>query len=185
MKVVILDRDGVINDDSEAFVKSVSEWKPIPGSIEAIARLSRSGYNVYVATNQSGVARGLFTEADLQAIHDRCLELVTAAGGKLGGIHYCPHGPGDGCKCRKPLPGLIRQVINDSGACAADVVIVGDSLRDLQAGVAAGCRRLILVRSGKGDETVAALRRTNNPIMSQIEVCADLAEAAEWIQEKP
>ena len=107
MKLIILDRDGVINQDSDAYVKSVDEWIPIAGSIDAIARLSRAGFTLVVATNQSGLARGLFDLDDLEAMHTKLNDLVIGAGGELSGIFYCPHGPDDGCHCRKPAAGLL------------------------------------------------------------------------------
>ena len=109
-KLVILDRDGVINQDSDAYVKSVDEWIPIPGSAAAIARLHKAGYRVVIATNQSGLARGYFDRTELDAMHAKMTELIEAEGGKLDGIFFCPHGPEDNCGCRKPLPGLIDQI---------------------------------------------------------------------------
>lgn len=152
-RLVILDRDGVINEDSDAYIKSPEEWIPIPGAAEAIARLHHAGYRVVVATNQSGVARNYFSIATLDAIHRRMLEHVRAAGGDLAGIYFCPHGPDDGCDCRKPLPGLIDRIIADHGDVRG-VPLVGDSLRDLECGVARGCRP-VLVRTGKGERTLA------------------------------
>ena len=113
MKLIILDRDGVINEDSDAYIKSVNEWQPIPGSIEAIARLSAAGYSVVVATNQSGLGRGLFDLDDLEAIHNNMCEQVEAAGGHISGIYYCPHLPTEGCECRKPAPGLLDAIAKD------------------------------------------------------------------------
>ncbi|WP_207060743.1 D-glycero-beta-D-manno-heptose 1,7-bisphosphate 7-phosphatase [Motiliproteus sp. SC1-56] len=153
-QLLILDRDGVINEDSDHYVKSVDEWIPIPGSIEAIARLSQAGYQVVVATNQSGLARGYFQLDDLVAMHEKMSRLVEAAGGKLEGVFYCPHGPDDGCDCRKPAPGLIDQIERALNCSAKDSFIVGDSLRDLEAGLAKGCRP-VLVKTGKGKRTLA------------------------------
>ena len=157
MTLVILDRDGVINRDSDAYVKSAEEWIPLPGSIEAIARLSRSGWAVVVATNQSGVGRGYFSLDDLDAMHDKLLSLVKEAGGDIAGIYVCPHGPDDNCDCRKPRPGLLHRIAGDfEMKTLKDVPVIGDSLRDLQAGVALGCRPY-LVRTGKGSATEKAL----------------------------
>ena len=149
MKLIILDRDGVINEDSDAFVKSLDEWIPLPGSIDAIARLSKAGWTVAVATNQSGLGRGYFSESILQAMHQRLIDLVAEQGGKVDLIRYCPHAPDAGCDCRKPAPGLFRQIAQHFGLSLQQVPTVGDSLRDLEAGVAVGCRPF-LVRTGKG-----------------------------------
>ncbi|RDE18801.1 D-glycero-beta-D-manno-heptose 1,7-bisphosphate 7-phosphatase [Motiliproteus coralliicola] len=152
-KLVILDRDGVINQDSDAYVKSVEEWIPIPGSAEAIARLCKAGYQVAVATNQSGLGRGYFSQSDLDAMHAKMIDLIEAAGGELAGIFYCPHTPEEHCDCRKPLPGLIHQIERHLGVSAEGALMVGDSLRDLQAGQACGCRAA-LVLTGKGQRTL-------------------------------
>lgn len=152
MKLIILDRDGVINEDSDAFVKSVEEWIPIAGSIDAIARLSKAGWTVAVATNQSGLARGYFTEQTLAAMHQRLRTLVAEQGGQVDIIRHCPHGPDDGCDCRKPLPGLFRAIAEHYQISLQGVPTVGDSLRDLQAGAALGCQPY-LVRTGKGSKT--------------------------------
>lgn len=152
MKLIILDRDGVINQDSDAYIKSLEEWIPIPGSIEAIARLSKAGWTVAVATNQSGVGRGYYSEATLQSMHERLCALVAGQGGKVDLIRYCPHSPEVGCDCRKPAPGLFHQIAQGLHADLAGVPTVGDSLRDLQAGIAVGCSPF-LVRTGKGQST--------------------------------
>lgn len=152
--LIILDRDGVINEDSEAFIKSVGECMPIPGSINAIARLSQAGYEVVVATNQSGVARGLFDEYTLAAIHQYLTDLVEDAGGTLSAFFYCPHGPEEGCSCRKPEPGMIDRIAVEFGLPVDDAPFVGDSLRDLQAASAGGCKP-VLVLTGKGRQTLA------------------------------
>ncbi len=149
--LIILDRDGVINEDSDAYIKTLDEWIPLPGSIDAIARLSRAGYTVVVATNQSGIARGYFDVATLDAMHERMGELVRAAGGEMGKVFYCPHGPDDGCDCRKPAPGLIDQIVTEYGDVTG-APLIGDSLRDLEAGVARGCQP-VLVLTGKGAKT--------------------------------
>lgn len=149
MKLIILDRDGVINQDSDDFIKSLEEWIPLPGSIDAIARLSKAGWTVAVATNQSGIGRGYFTEATLQAMHQHLHALVEEQGGKVDLIRYCPHAPDAGCDCRKPRSGLFEQIAQHFGTVLHQVPTVGDSLRDLQAGVSVGCRPF-LVRTGKG-----------------------------------
>ena len=154
MKLLILDRDGVINEDSDAYIKSLAEWIPIPGSIEAIARLSRAGWTVAVATNQSGLARGYYDEATLDAMHARLRQLVAEQGGEVGLIVHCPHGPDDGCACRKPLPGLLVQIAEHYDVALDGVWFVGDSSGDLAAAQAVACQA-VLVRSGKGQRTLA------------------------------
>ena len=140
MKLIILDRDGVINFDSAAYIKSPAEWKPIPGSPEAIARLNQAGYRVVVATNQSGVGRSLFDMDTLNAIHEKMHKTVAAAGGRIDAVFYCPHAPDEGCHCRKPEPGLLEQIAQRYGLSSlAGVPYIGDSLRDMQAAAAAGC----------------------------------------------
>ena len=175
MKLVILDRDGVINYDSDVYIKSPEEWIPIPGSLEAIARLTQSGFTVTVATNQSGVARGLFDRATLESIHRKMTAAAEAKGGRLAGIFYCPHGPDDRCDCRKPKPGLLRQIEKHFGQSLTDVPSVGDSLRDLQAAQAVNARP-ILVCTGKGKETLQQM--SNN---QHVEVFADLAATADFL----
>lgn len=152
-RLVILDRDGVINEDSDAYIKSPEEWVALPGSAAAIARLNRAGYRVVVATNQSGVARGYFDLATLEAIHQKMRAHLAEAGARLDGLYFCPHGPEDGCDCRKPEAGLVDQIVADYGDVTR-VPMVGDSLRDLQAGVRRGCRP-VLVLTGKGQRTLA------------------------------
>lgn len=152
MKLIILDRDGVINQDSDAFVKSPDEWIALPGSAAAIARLSQAGYTVAIATNQSGLARGLFDTATLNAIHAKLHDEVAQAGGVVDAIFLCPHGPHDGCTCRKPLPGMYQDIARRYDAELQGVPAVGDSLRDLQAAAAAGCTPW-LVLTGNGTKT--------------------------------
>lgn len=151
-RLVILDRDGVLNQDSDAYIKTPAEWIPIPGSAAAVARLNRAGYKVTVATNQSGLARGYFDPGTLNDIHKKMHHHLAEYGAHLDGIYVCPHGPDDKCHCRKPLPGLVDQVANDFGDVAG-VPLVGDSLRDLQAAASRGCRP-ILVLTGKGRRTL-------------------------------
>ncbi|MCP8348707.1 D-glycero-beta-D-manno-heptose-1,7-bisphosphate 7-phosphatase [Pseudomonas sp. FBF18] len=154
MKLLILDRDGVINQDSDAYIKSLDEWIPIPGSIEAIAQLSKAGWTVAVATNQSGIARGYYSLATLDAMHARLRELVVAQGGEVGLIVYCPHGPDDGCDCRKPRPGMLRTIANHYAVDLAGVWFVGDSKGDLEAARAVDAQP-VLVRTGKGEQTLS------------------------------
>ena len=151
-KLVILDRDGVINFDSAQFIKSPAEWKPIPGSPEAIAKLNQAGYRVVVATNQSGVGRGLFDMDTLNAIHEKMHKTVAAAGGRIDAIFYCPHAADAGCNCRKPKPGMFQRIAAVYNAELKGVPAIGDSLRDLQAAARAGASP-ILVLTGKGEKT--------------------------------
>ncbi|MGI9277713.1 MAG: D-glycero-beta-D-manno-heptose 1,7-bisphosphate 7-phosphatase [Endozoicomonas sp.] len=153
-KLIILDRDGVINEDSDNYVRSVDEWIPIPGSIDAIARLSKTGFKIAVATNQSGIARGFFNLDTLAAMHNKMTTLVVSLGGRIHSIKFCPHGPDDKCRCRKPAPGLIQQIEEELGISAQDAWLIGDSLRDLQAAREAGCKP-VLVKTGKGERTLA------------------------------
>lgn len=150
MKLVILDRDGTINSDSDEFVKSPEEWLPLPGALEAIARLNHAGWHVVIASNQSGLGRGLFDVASLNAMHTKMLKLLAAKGGRIDAIFYCPHTAEDDCHCRKPQPGLFEQVGLRFGVPLRGVPAVGDSLRDLQAGAAAGCEPH-LVLTGKSE----------------------------------
>jgi D-glycero-D-manno-heptose 1,7-bisphosphate phosphatase len=151
MKLVILDRDGVINFDSDRYIKSPAEWKPIPGSLEAIARLTQAGYRVVVASNQSGIDRGLFDMDTLNAIHEKMHSAVTTAGGRIDAIFYCPHTSESKCDCRKPKPGLFERIAECFNTDLTDAYAIGDSLRDLQAAIAAGAQP-VLVLSGKGTQ---------------------------------
>jgi D-glycero-D-manno-heptose 1,7-bisphosphate phosphatase len=174
MKLVILDRDGVINYDSDDYIKSPEEWKPIPGSIEAIARLHREGYHIVVATNQSGVARGMFDLNVLSKIHNKMLEAVRTAGGQIEGIFFCPHGPDDGCRCRKPLPGLFEEIADRVKGNLRGVYAVGDSERDVLAARAVAARP-VMVRTGKGERTL----KKNSANLQDVAVFDDLAAFAD------
>ena len=154
-RVVILDRDGVINHDSDDFIKSPAEWEPLPGSLEAIARLTQAGVRVAVATNQSGIARGLYDLDTLHRIHEKMLRLLGQAGGNIEVIAYCPHGPEDECSCRKPRPGLLLEIARRMRIDLTGVPVIGDSLRDLQAAQAVDGSP-ILVKTGKGERTLAS-----------------------------
>ena len=149
----MLDRDGVINYDSDAYIKSVEEWTPLPGSVEAIAQLSKAGWTVAVATNQSGIARGYYDIATLDAMHQRLRALVAEQGGELGLIVYCPHSPDEGCDCRKPKPGLLKTIAAHYQVELARVWFVGDSISDLEAAKAVDCQP-VLVKTGKGEKTL-------------------------------
>lgn len=180
MRLVILDRDGVINADSDEYIKSVDEFVPLPGSVEAIARLTSAGFRVAVATNQSGVARGLFDLPTLNAMHDKLRDLVAQKGGQVDEIVFCPHGPADGCDCRKPKPGLLLQLAHKYGIELSGVPVIGDSLRDLQSALAVDAQP-ILVRTGKGERTLAQL--TMVPELSDVPVYEDLSAAADALIE--
>jgi D-glycero-D-manno-heptose 1,7-bisphosphate phosphatase len=151
MKLVILDRDGTINYDRDDYVKSPEEWQPMPQALEAIARLNHAGWHVVVVSNQSGLGRGLFDVATLNAMHAKMNKLLAAAGGRVDAVFYCPHSPEEQCACRKPLPGLFEQIGERFGIDLKGVPCVGDSLRDLQAGQAVGCAPH-LVLTGKGEQ---------------------------------
>lgn len=172
MKLVILDRDGVINYDSPSYIKSPDEWKPIPGSLDAIARLNQDGYHVVVATNQSGVGRGLFEMATLNAINDKMHRAVGQAGGRIDAVFFCPHAHDAGCNCRKPKPGLFKEIASRFNVNLQGVPSIGDSLRDLEASVAVGAQP-ILVLTGKGKHT-----QSENGLPPETRVFADLSEAA-------
>lgn len=177
--IVILDRDGVINHDSDLYIKSPEEWQPIDGSIDAIARLHQSGIKVVLATNQSGIARGLYSEATLALIHDKMNNLIKQAGGELAGIFYCPHGPDDHCDCRKPLPGLIKQIADSLQIDPTNVPFIGDSVRDLLAAQAAGCQP-ILVKTGKGQRSLDSGKVDND-----VPVFEDLASFVHtWLADR-
>jgi D-glycero-D-manno-heptose 1,7-bisphosphate phosphatase len=154
MNLVILDRDGTINEDSDDYIKSPQEWIPVPGSIEAIGRLTRAGYKVVVATNQSGVARGYYDMDTLNRIHNKMLDAVRDHGGEIDGIFICPHGPDDKCKCRKPKPGLFEEIAKRLNTNLAGAYALGDSERDIVAARAGGATP-IMVRTGKGERTLA------------------------------
>jgi len=171
-RLVVLDRDGVINADSDDYIKSPDEWHPLPGSLEAIARLCRAGYDVVVATNQSGVGRGLFSIETLDAIHARMREAVAAAGGRIAGIYYCPHRPDDGCECRKPATGLLRRIAADFERPLDGVPLVGDKLTDMQAALAAGARP-VFVGTPRDDAVRARLAELG------VEVHRDLSSAVD------
>jgi D-glycero-D-manno-heptose 1,7-bisphosphate phosphatase len=149
IKLVILDRDGTVNADSDDYIKSPEEWHPLPGALESIARLNHAGWHVVLATNQSGLGRGLFDMATLNAIHLKMNRALATLGGRVDAVFFCPHTPQDQCGCRKPLPGLFQQIGERFGLDLKGVPAVGDSLRDLQAAASAGCEPH-LVLTGKG-----------------------------------
>ena len=177
--MLLLDRDGVINYESPDYIKSPDEWQAIPGSLAAIARLTQAGYRVAVTTNQSGVGRGLFSEAVLGDIHRKMLQEVEQAGGRIERIFYCPHGPDEGCDCRKPRPGLIYQATEEMPCPRRNIVLIGDTLRDLEAAQAADIKAF-LVRTGKGSATEKQL-----PDGLAAGVYDDLAAAADALLGEP
>lgn len=186
MKLVILDRDGVINHDSAEYIKSADEWVAIDGSIDAIARLYRAGFTVVVATNQAGLAKRKFDLDDLEAMHEKLTRLVEEQGAELGAIFYCPHHPDDKCKCRKPMPGMVDAIEAEFNISAEGFYFVGDSLRDLQAAITKGCKP-ILVKTGNGAKTLSQLADVNLQLgvpqinLDQVDVVENLAAAADFI----
>jgi D-glycero-D-manno-heptose 1,7-bisphosphate phosphatase len=178
MKLVILDRDGTINVDSDEFIKSPEEWQPLPSALEAIARMNHAGWHVAVASNQSGLGRGLFDVGSLNAIHAKMHKMLSGLGGRIDGVFYCPHSPDEGCQCRKPLPGLFEQIGERFGVDLRSVPVVGDTVRDLQAGVAVGCQPH-LVLTGKA----AALRGQPLPesFPTLTRTHLDLSAFADWL----
>ncbi len=177
-KVVFLDRDGTINRDSVDFIKRRSEFEFLPGSVDAIRKLTASGFTIFIVTNQSALARQYISFDELTAIHDMMCRSVAASGGKITDIFFCPHLPGDGCDCRKPAPGLIHQACLKYHCKPSDAVMTGDSASDIACGLNAGCSKTVLVRTGKDPDVEKELR------LKQIKadfVAADLLEAAEWI----
>jgi D-glycero-D-manno-heptose 1,7-bisphosphate phosphatase len=172
MKLVILDRDGVINEDSESFIKGPDEWHPIPGSLEAIARLNQAGYHVVLATNQSGIGRGLFELSTLNAIHDKMHRALAQIGGRIDAVFFCPHAHDANCGCRKPRPGLLEEISRRFNVELKGVPAIGDSLRDLQAAAAVGALP-ILVLTGKGE-----LTRSAGDLPPETQIYPDLVHAA-------
>lgn len=179
-KLIILDRDGVINQDSDAYVKTLDEWIPIPGSIEAIAKLHKAGFTICIATNQSGLAREYFTLDTLHAMHQKLTDLVEAEGGQIHSIEYCPHGPDDKCDCRKPLPGMFRTIANRFAlADLSSTHTVGDSLRDLEAGSKLKSQP-VLVKTGKGQRTLDS----NKELPSGTKIFENLSSFADYLISK-
>lgn len=167
--MIILDRDGVINHDSDHYIRTADEWLPIAGSLEAISELKKAGYLVTIATNQSGIARGLYSEQTLQQIHDKMIKLLGLHGASVDGIFYCPHSPQENCSCRKPRPGLLMQIAREFNIDLAQTPLVGDKLSDIKAARAAHAKP-VLVRTGKGQQVMQ-----NNPGVNGFPVYDDLA----------
>ena len=172
MKLVILDRDGTINQDSDQYIKSPAEWKPIPGSLEGIARLTQGGWRIVVATNQSGIARGLFDMTTLNAIHGEMHRAIGQAGGRIDAIFFCPHAADSNCECRKPKPGLLLEIGSRFDIELKGVPMIGDALRDLEAAAAVGAKPY-LVLTGKGRQT-----RDAGGLPKGTEIFANLAAIA-------
>ena len=178
-KLVILDRDGTINEDSDDYVKSPDEWVPLPGALEAISRLNHAGWHTVLATNQSGLGRGLFDMASLNEIQLKMNHALAAQGGRIDAVFFCPHVPDDGCDCRKPLPGLMLQIAERFGVSPGNTPMVGDTLRDLQAGMAAGCpTHLVLTGKSAGLEGKALADLLD--AVPGTRVHADLGAFADW-----
>ena len=175
-QLIILDRDGVINYDSDDYIKSPEEWNPLPGSINAIATLTKAGYTIAIATNQSGLARKYFTPETLTAMHEKMLNLITNAGGKIDHIAYCPHGPTDQCNCRKPKPGLVQQISQTLNITINKKThFIGDSISDLNAALNSGCTP-VLVKTGKGLKSFVKLKQPENSHLKGIAVYNSLSD---------
>ena len=170
MKLIILDRDGVINQDSDAYIKTVDEWQPIPGSLEAMGKLCQAGYTLVVATNQSGIARGYFDLPILHAMHTKMGKLLEQYGGQVDAVFFCPHGPDEQCECRKPRDGLLRDIGMRYQINLTGIPVIGDSLRDIQSAQSVGAKP-ILVRTGKGERTLTK----HGPELANVPVYKDLA----------
>jgi D-glycero-D-manno-heptose 1,7-bisphosphate phosphatase len=176
--IVILDRDGTINQDSDDYIKSPEEWVALPGAIDAIAKLNHAGWRVVIASNQSGLGRGLFDVATLNQMHDKMNKALANAGGRVDAFFYCPHTPDDQCQCRKPLPGLFEQIGERFNVDLKEVHAVGDSLRDAQAAAASGCMPH-LVLTGKGEQYAGLTLPDGFPVQTRVH--SDLAAFADWL----
>lgn len=179
MKLIILDRDGVINHDSDDYIKSPDEWIPIPGSLDAIARLNHAGYHVALASNQSGISRGYFSLETLAAMNVKMNAMLSQLGGRIDAMFFCPHGPKDGCDCRKPKPGLLNEIASRFQTDLGDVIFVGDNINDVKAARAAGAQPVI-VKTGKGAQTASMLVENK---LNGIPVYDDLAGVVNSILE--
>lgn len=181
MKLVILDRDGVINIDSDAYIRSPEEWHPIAGSLEAIARFTQANYKVFITTNQSGVGRGYYTLETMHAIHNKMLNALEKLGGKIEKIYYCPHLPDAGCRCRKPLPGMFEQLEQDYNVNLKELnpTYIGDSKRDYEVACTTGCNFILTI--GEGGDGLETLHKLTAEQKQQIIIVENLAEAADQI----
>ncbi len=180
MKVIVLDRDGVINHDSDDYIKSAEEWRPLDGSLDAIARLKHSGYTVVVASNQSGLARGYFDIEALSAMHGKMDGMLAEIGARIDAVFYCPHGPEDGCDCRKPKPGMLLEIGQRFNVSLEDVIFIGDSISDIKAAYSAHAKAM-LVRTGKGAKAEKILQ---TECKDSVPVFDDLASAVTAILQK-
>ncbi|MFT4561358.1 MAG: D-glycero-D-manno-heptose 1,7-bisphosphate phosphatase [Gammaproteobacteria bacterium] len=174
VRLLILDRDGVINEESAQFIKSPAEWKPISGSLEAIANAYQFGFTIVVVSNQSGLSRGLFNIDQLNKIHALMIAEVAKLGGRIEAVFFCPHGPDDGCQCRKPNPGLLLNVGERLNVNLKQATFIGDRASDIEAGKSVGAK-MVLVETGRGTDTKASLQPD-----SDLLICKDLAEAVDW-----
>lgn len=188
MKLLILDRDGTLNRNRDDYVASPDEWEALPGALEAVAKLNHGGWRVVLATNQSGIGRGLFDMASLNAIHAKMHRQLAAAGGRIEAIFFCPHAPEDGCHCRKPEPGLFEQIGERFGVPLAEVPVAGNALRHVQAGAAAGCPTHLLL-TGKSEHLRALEAGSEAPAVVGLppaaRVHADLSAFADWLLAQP
>ena len=180
LRLIILDRDGVINFDSPNYIKNPEEWHPIPGSIEAIARIKAKGWKIVIATNQSAVGRGIIQLADLFCIHSKLLTCIRQFGADIDGIFFCPHHPSQKCACRKPKPGMFKEITKRFGVPGESCITVGDSLRDLKAAEAISARSF-LVLTGNGEKTLKEHKSFHNPMPEKVEIENDLSSVAEKI----
>ena len=171
-KIVLLDRDGIINEDSPNYIKSVDEFIFLPGSIDAIVRLTKAGYQIGVATNQSGVSRGYYDERMLAAIHEKMLTQIRAAGGNIEAIEYCPHRPEEGCLCRKPKPGMLYTLAKRLNCSLTDVPFIGDKISDLDAALAAGAKPVMVVSSWTDKDTMR-LSYSHVPVFDSLALCVE------------
>jgi D-glycero-D-manno-heptose 1,7-bisphosphate phosphatase len=190
MKLLILDRDGTLNRSREDYVASADEWEPLPGALEAVARLNQGGWRVVLATNQSGIGRGLFDMASLNAIHAKMHRALAAVGGRVDAVFFCPHAPEDACQCRKPAPGLFEQIGARFGLPLEDVPVVGNALRHVQAGAAAGCptHLLLIGQSEALKKLVNAHSDTHSPLPdlpNGTRLHVDLGAFVDWLLVQP
>lgn len=181
LTTVFLDRDGVINEDSPDYIRSWEAFRFLPGSLQAVVELSRRGFRIFVITNQSGIGRGLIAPEELARMHNNLAAEAAAAGGRIDGFFFCPHRPEEGCRCRKPRPGLIEAAARAHGIDLSRAVMVGDSARDILAARRAGCGLAVLVRTGNGSEAEKSLAAGGSP---PDHVADDLASAVGWIRQQ-
>lgn len=182
MSLIVLDRDGVINQQTDEYITDVDNWLPIPGSIEAMAQLSQAGYQLAIATNQDGLALGLFDLDDLEAIHAKLRALVEDAGGEIAAIFYCPHSAEDYCRCRKPKTGLLDAIEAEFDTSLHGCYLVGDRLKDLQAAQAKGCKP-VLVKTGKGAQTLQKMLSEPDARLTDTAIFDDLAQFARFLSQ--